>query len=127
MATYYCPNCWKIIEQNQNTCPDCGFVLEEFSKLSYEEKLQSSLSHPVPERRIIAAQILGELKSKDAFEQFKKIVYSNNPDYYFMKVILKAVAGFNHPDCLKILKKATRNPSILVSTFAQELIDELTL
>jgi HEAT repeat protein len=126
MITYYCPKCWKIVKQYQTVCPDCDFVLEEFSKLSYEEKLLSSLRHAVPERRIIAAQILGELKSREALREFKKIVDSNEPDYYFMRVVLKAVAGYGHPARLKILKKATGNPSVLVSALAEELMDSIT-
>jgi len=122
MITYYCPNCWKILDQNQATCPDCGFVLEEFSQLSYEGKLLSSLYHTVPERRIIATQILGDLKSQAALKEFKNIVYSIEMDYYFLCAILQATAKIDHPDRLNILKKATRNSSILVSSLAKEFL-----
>ena len=113
------------MDQNQSTCPDCGFILEEFRQLSYEGKLLSSLYHTVPERRIMAAQILGDLKSQAALKEFKNIVYSEETDYYFLRVVLQAVAKFDHPDRLKILRKATSNPSVLVSTLAEEILNEL--
>ena len=110
------------MDQNQATCPDCGFILEEFSQLSYEGKLLSSLYHIVPERRIMAAQILGDLKSQAALKEFKNIVYSMETDYYFLRVVLQAVAKFDDPDRLKIIRKATSNPSILVSSLAKEFL-----
>lgn len=112
------------MDQNQATCPDCGFILEEFSQLSYEGKLLSSLYHIVPERRIMAAQILGDLKSQAALKEFKNIVYSMDTDYYFLRVVLQAVAKFDDPDRLKIFKKAINNPSTLVSTLAKNLMNK---
>jgi len=124
MITYYCPNCWKIVKQNQTTCPECGFALEKFSELSYEDKLLSSLRHTVLERRIIAAQILGDLKNTKALKEFKKIVESQDTDYFFMRVVLTAVASYDHPDRKMILENATNNPSNLISTLAEELLSK---
>ena len=64
MLTYYCPHCWHTLEGKATLCPYCGYDLSEFESLSYPQKLIQALHHPIPERRVIAAQVLGELRRR---------------------------------------------------------------
>jgi len=73
MLTYYCPHCWSIIQEGQTTCPSCGYILDEFEKSDFEEKLLAALYHPVTERKIMAAQILSLRHSQRALSEFLKI------------------------------------------------------
>lgn len=125
MLTYYCPKCWTTIEDIELTCPNCGYDMEEFKRLSYEDKLLVALNHPVPERRMMAAQILGNMRSQRALNEFLKIVTSGNTDYYFLRAVLLATAKINHPDRQLILQKASQHYSTLISNFAIELIEQL--
>ncbi|NPV77704.1 MAG: HEAT repeat domain-containing protein [Anaerolineae bacterium] len=99
--------------------------MEEFKRLSYEDKLLVALNHPVPERRMMAAQILGNMRSQRALNEFLKIVTSGNTDYYFLRAVLLATAKINHPDRQLILQKASQHYSTLISNFAIELIEQL--
>ncbi len=125
MLTYYCPQCWTIITKEEKFCPNCGYEVRLFLESDYEEKLLAALHHTVPERRIMAAQILGIRKSQRALSEFQKIVESGETDYYFLRAVLLAVMKIDHPNCEVILRKALHNRSTLVSELAQELLENL--
>lgn len=122
MLTYYCPNCWTIVQEDQQVCPNCGYVLEQFEKQSFEDKLLAALHHTVPERRIMASQILGNRGSQKAVPEFRKIIESGEEDYFILRAILMAVAKIDHPDRDAILQAAARHSSDLVRHLAEELI-----
>ncbi len=125
MLTYYCPNCWTIVKKDQRVCPNCGFVLDQFEKQTFEDKLLAALYHTVPERRIMAAQILGNRGSQKAVAEFRKIIESNEEDYFFLRAVLLAVSKINHPDRDSILQIAAHHPSELVRSLAEGLISQL--
>jgi len=126
MLTYYCPNCWISIERSDKICPVCGYVLADFNQLTFEDKLLASLHHSVPERQIMAAQILGNLKSERALVEFQKIIQSKENNYFLLRAILLATVKINHPARDIILKIARKHSSILVSDLAKELISQLS-
>ena len=78
MVTYYCPHCWTILDEKDQVCPKCGYVIKDYQDSSYEDKLLNALHHPVPERRIMAAQVLGILGSQRALVEFLKILESGS-------------------------------------------------
>lgn len=125
MLTFYCPHCWAIITEEQLTCPNCGYILNEFKKSDFEEKLLAALSHSVPERRIMAAQILGIRESQHALPEFLKIIISGETNYFFLRAVLLATAKIDHPEREVILHKATQHSSELISQLATELLDVL--
>lgn len=125
MLTYYCPNCWTIVSEGQQTCPNCGYDLSQFEKFSFEDKLLAALHHSVPERRIMAAQILGNRESQRAVPEFRKIIESDEDDYFFLRAVLLAVSKINHPDREPILQLASQHRSDLVRHLADELIQQL--
>jgi len=126
MLTYYCPNCWISIGKSEEKCPNCGYAIEDFNQLTFENKLLTSLYHSVPERRIMAAQILGNLKSERALVEFQKIIASEETNYFLLRAILLATVKINHPARDIILKIASQHSSILVSDLVKELISQLS-
>jgi hypothetical protein len=126
MLTYYCPNCWISIDKSDKKCPGCGYAIEDFNQLTFEDKLLASLHHSVPERQIMAAQILGNLKSERALVEFRKIIESKENNYFLLRAILLATVKINQPARDIILKIASQHSSILVSDLAKELIAQLS-
>lgn len=124
MLTFYCPNCWKTIKEGEKVCPHCGYLLDQFNEEEFEDKLLQALYHSVPERRIMAAQILGNRGSQRAIREFLKIVSGNEMDYFFLRAVLLAAIKIDHPDRANILKMAKNHPSKLVSNFANELMSK---
>jgi len=127
MVTFYCPHCWETVNLNQEKCPHCGYFLDDFKKLNFEEKLLTALHHTVLERRIMAAQILGIQGSQKAIPEFRKIIESGEMNYYFLRSILLSVAKIDHPDREEILKKASHHPSELVASLARNLLKDLAM
>lgn len=124
MLTFYCPSYWQIIDESEKTCPHCGYSLDTFSHQDYKEKLLAALHHTIPERRIIAAQILGNLKIQQAVPELKKILEEEREDYYFLRAILTALAKIEHPERIEILQKAAHHPSGLVSSYAKMILEK---
>jgi len=122
MLIYYCPNCWSTVTGDDITCPKCGYELGVFQQLDYEEKLLNALHHTVSERRVMAAQILGNLQSERALNEFQKILESGETDYYFVRILLISIAKSNSPRKLDILNLATTNSSTLIRRLASHLI-----
>jgi len=125
MLTYYCPQCWSEVAGEEHICPHCGYPLDEFHQQAFEDKLLAALHHTLPERRIMAAQILGNLKSERALPEFIRIIEGNEEDYFFLRAVLLAVVKIPHPDRIKILQRASQHPSRLVSDLAKELLVDL--
>jgi hypothetical protein len=94
-------------------------------KTDFEEKLLAALSHSVPERRIMAAQILGIRESQHALPEFLKIITSSETNYFFLRAVLLAAAKINQPEREVIFQKATQHQSELVAQLARELLDVL--
>lgn len=73
----------------------------------------------------MAAQVLGIRQCKRALPEFKKILESDEIDYFFLRAILFAVAKFEDPDRAEILSQARNHSSELVSKLAIEIIAEI--
>lgn len=125
MLTYYCPQCWKIVEENLQFCPACGYKLADFHHRDFDDKLIAALDHPVAERRIMAAQVLGNRQCTRALAEFQKILVSEEIDYFFLRSILLAVMKMETPLREEILAQAMTHPSELVSKLAEELLEEV--
>jgi hypothetical protein len=125
MLTYYCPKCWEIVEVGQRVCPSCGYILDDFSHFDFDDKLIAALHHSVAERKIMAAQVLGMRQCKRALPEFITILESSESNYFFLRAILLAVAKIDDPDREKILERATKHNSELISHLASELLGEL--
>ncbi len=125
MLTYYCPNCWEVVEEGQRVCPNCGYLLDDFTRFDFDDKLIAALHHSVAERKIMAAQVLGIRQCKRALPEFRNILESDENNYFFLRAILLAVAKIEDPDREVILEQATKHTSELIANLAVELLDEL--
>lgn len=121
MLTYFCPGCWRQLDQNSASCPYCKYDLAEFGRLSYEEKLLLSLDHPIRENRALAIQTLGTLRSEKALRHFEAILEGES-DFYVIREVLHALARMNTPRSRAMLSRAARHPSRLVRRFARGLL-----
>ena len=128
MLTYYCPNCWIELSGDEERCPGCGYDLRAFEDLPYPEKLIRALHHPIPERRVMAAQILGELRCVEALPVFEHLVETLQDeayDFYLLQAVLLATARIPDARRVQVLQKAAHHPSALVASLAQRLLAEI--
>jgi HEAT repeat protein len=122
MVTFYCPNCWAEIGPASKSCPRCGFSLENFQDLPYEDKLLLALRHPILDNRMMAVQTLGNLGSRRALGEFERMLADPSSDVYLWIAILQAAAKIADPRSRQILQQASSHPSTTVRHAAQELL-----
>jgi len=120
MATYFCPSCWRKVDEGAWRCPGCGSNLPEFSTLPYEEKLLLALNHPVREHRLMAVRLLGRIRSRRAAPLMQEMLNAEH-DFYLLREVLEALAGIGTTDALKALDAARRHCSVLVRRHAEAL------
>ena len=124
LLTYYCPNCWKSLNSKEIKCPACGLDVSTYNAMPYEEKLLLALNHPVPSRRMVAIEILGNLNSKKSLAAFKKILAAKDEDYYTVRAVIQALSKIDHPQALVLQHKALKHPSLLVRRKAKEVLEK---
>jgi HEAT repeat protein len=122
MVTYYCPKCWAEIGADTTVCPHCGYLMTDFKKLSYEEKLLLTLKHPILDNRMIAVQSLGNLGSQQALPMFAEILADLDADVFVLREVLEALAKIDHPQSRELLKEALNHPFPVIRHKAEELV-----
>lgn len=65
MITWFCPECFAEVDPKAERCPSCGASTEADDR-TYEQKLVRALNHHLSDRRLLAARILGERRSRAA-------------------------------------------------------------
>jgi HEAT repeat protein len=121
MITYFCPNCWREIDRDAVRCPACGYDTAEYSRLPYEEKLLVALNHPIRETRLVAVQLLGNMRSSAALPNFKSML-EGEEDFYLLREVLTALVKIGSPESREVLLEATKHDCYLVREFAARLM-----
>jgi len=120
---YYCPNCWKEINDKILVCPHCGHDLNQHQSFTYVEKLIHAIHHPIPEKRMMAAQLLGDMGCKEALPVFAEILKKEN-DYYFIREIILAIDKIDNKAGIAILLALRGHSSFLVKKLVDEIMQE---
>jgi HEAT repeat protein len=63
--TWFCVACFEEIDGPGQRCPSCGAQAED-DLPTYEGKLVTALNHRLPDRQVLAARILGTIRSQAA-------------------------------------------------------------
>jgi HEAT repeat protein len=120
MVHYFCPNCWKEIESQEVKCPHCGYDLSTYMSLTQEQKLIFALRHPIRENRMIAIQLLGDLKSPPAIAFFAPLLETEE-DFYVLREIVRSLVKIGSREGKELIRKLENHPSKLVREFIGEL------
>ncbi len=87
---YFCPNCFAEIEEHTRTCPQCGFQLDQWDDLDYDQKLMAAIHHKETFTRMRAVYFLGERRTQAAIEPLQAAFLAAT-DPYFKAEILSAL------------------------------------
>ena len=119
---FFCPICWKEINQGDKRCPYCGSDITGHERKSFEEKLINALRHPERETVQRAVWILGRLKSDEAVKPLAKLFeQTDNP---FLKIeILDALSDIGTPDAMDLIVNALDSAESIVRRKAKELME----
>ena len=111
---FYCTNCWNEIQKDTQICPNCGANQKALGKESFTDKLINALNHPEPSTPIRAANILGNLKSKEAIP-FLINRLEKERDPFIIKAFVDALLKIDASNTKKlILKLLAENPPVTV-------------
>jgi HEAT repeat protein len=82
MTTFFCPSCWKEVEEQDRVCPRCGVDIPALvQSRGYVDSLIAALSHPEPGTPIRAAWVLGQLRAAKAVEPLIRLLESDADIY----------------------------------------------
>lgn len=118
-ASFFCPRCWQETDELITICPSCSYDRAGDSDLPYEEKLLGALRHPVRENRMIAVQMLGDLRSRAAIPVFASFLETET-DFYFLREIIHALGKMGNPDSMRLLRLLKKHKSALIRKAAAE-------
>lgn len=118
---YYCTNCWKEIKKDETICPYCGTDQSILDKAAFKDKLINALNHPEPETPIRAANILAQLKVKEAVPSLiKKLEKEKDP--FIIESIVRALIEIDllgtKPHIMKI---CAGNPTVTIKHLIHDL------
>jgi HEAT repeat protein len=119
--TYWCPRCWRELPADAATCPACGYDVEQYSALPYEQKLLLALRHPVMENRMLAVQALGRRREQQAVPALQQLL-EGEVDFYLLREVLEALAAIATDESRVVIEQAREHPSPLVRREAQRLL-----
>jgi len=125
MVAYFCPNCWHEMKPGAGKCVSCGYDTAEYSRLPDEQKLLVALNHPIRDHRLLAVQLLGELKSSAALPYFMAML-NVEEDFYTQREVLTSLVKVRSSESQALLREATRHESRIVRDFARRLLDGST-
>jgi len=80
-----------------------------------------ALRHPVREHRMMAIQLLGDMKSQAAVPAFRSIIRAGD-DFYAIRQIIVALSKIGNDECLDIIRSLKDHESRLVSRFARQML-----
>jgi len=89
--------------------------------LPHEKKLILALNHPIHQNRLLAIQLLGNLRSTAALPYFKAALAVED-NTYLLRDVLTALAKIGSPESREVLSGATKHASHLVREFAARLM-----
>lgn len=120
---FFCPSCWSVVSET-DVCLGCGADLLRFRSETYEVKLIRSLSHPEATAPVRAASILGELRSRAAFEPLVVLAISN-PDPYIQEAAVIALGRIGDERAIPHLENLTLKGWLRVRRAARRSLEML--
>ncbi len=96
MFRHFCPNCWREVPAESDSCSHCNYHLTRYNELPEGTKLILCLSHPLKEIRLMAIKALGDLRYENAIAMFGEIIDEGN-DLTLIEEIFRELVKIDTP------------------------------
>lgn len=114
MVRFFCPNCWREVDEGGRICLHCGVDIEAFwLERDFVEQLILALHHPEPQTPVRAAWILGQLRDERAVAPLARLL-QEAPDVYIARAAAEALGGIGTPAALAFLRTMQDHPAMMV-------------
>jgi HEAT repeat protein len=117
MITWFCPECFAEVDETAERCPACG-CSTDMTGWTYEQKVLKALDHRhLPDRRVLAAQILGRLRSRAAVPRLAELA-GDPTDLYLAAEAARSLALID-PDHPVVLRLREAGPLLVRTSLRQ--------
>ena len=94
-------------------CPHCQYDIVYYNELPHEQKLVLALRHPNRDNRLLAIQLLGDLRSKSAIPVFRSMIQQEN-DFYLIREITRSLRKIRSEESEELLSTLSKHKSKLI-------------
>jgi hypothetical protein len=98
----FCTKCWIETDSSRQQCPRCGADLAVDSR-SYEEKLISSLDHPLPQARARACWLIGVKQMESGVTKLMSLV-QKDADLFVRRAAVQALGRLRSTEAVALLE-----------------------
>lgn len=125
MVTFFCPNCWHVVQEDTAHCPHCGVDIPLLLQgRDYIDMLIAALKHPEPQTPIRVATILGNLRTPRAVEPLLDLL-EGDADIYQKAAAITALGKIGDRRAEAVLNHIVGNGPTTLRRVAQKALDEL--
>jgi hypothetical protein len=122
---HYCWRCYAVNKKPRGTCVECGGEIAAPTGTSYAELLVWELGHPLPDRQMLAAQVLGKLRDARARVPLRELA-SESADPYLAAQALQALLAIDGAAVHRpLLEQLVRVGAVPVRAAAAAALQEL--
>lgn len=121
--TFYCPACWKEIQEDDRICPHCGADISADDQQAFDAKLVNSLERAERETVRTAVRTLGKRQAVEAVEPLKRL-FDRTDDPFLQRDILDALDAIGTEDALNFIMEALEHHISMVRRRAWEIVEK---
>jgi broad specificity phosphatase PhoE len=122
VVQWYCPDCFAEVEQRTERCPRCAADLTD-GTFDFEEQLIRALRHPLPDRRLLAAEVLGRRRAHRAVPGLIAVVRESD-DPYLVAEASVALARIGDPAGLAVVEEIAQHGPVVARAAARAALHE---
>jgi HEAT repeat protein len=118
--THFCWHCYAENGRERGPCSTCGRLIEAPATTTYVDCLLWALRHPVAERRLIAAHVLGRLGERRASAPLRELALSRDDPVLAAEALRNLVAIDGAEELAPLLSHLATGGAAGVRRVAQE-------
>jgi HEAT repeat protein len=119
-VTWFCPSCFAELPETAGTCLQCGAGLVGPGR-DFEAALVGGLRHPLHDRRLMAARILGRRQAVAAVPALISVV-DDSRDPYLAAEAVRALVAIGTPDGLAVARHLASNGPVVAKAAARKAL-----
>jgi hypothetical protein len=118
--TWFCPSCFTDLPGQARQCPRCGADLAAADP-GFEAALIGALRHPLHDRRLLAARILGARRLGAAVPALIAVVRDGG-DPYLAAEAARALVAIGAPEGLAVARRLATDGPVIARAAAREAL-----
>jgi hypothetical protein len=125
-VAWFCSTCLAQVVAAIDCCPRCGAdpAVPRTGRDDFERALVRALDHPLHDRRLVAARVLGLRRAVGAVPDLIRAVEAGTDPYLAAEAVL-ALARIGDPAGLAAIRRAAENAPVIARAAAREILARL--